>query len=236
MRSPLRIDWGKFLIGDSDLTFLFEIGIRTAIMYVVILTSLKLLGKRGVKQLSVFELVIIISLGSAAGDPMFYEAVGILSAVTVFFVIICCYKLTTYLIVRNQTLEHWIEGKPICLIQDGVFSIKNFENEPIAYDEFFGEMRQHGVSHLGQVELALIEISGEMSLFFYKDEAVKYGMPILPELLKQKLTSISHPGMYCCYHCGAVKEIKNAGKQYCTHCQKNNKMEWLLAINTVRIT
>ena len=235
MQLPLSINWGKFLTGDNDWPFLLEIGIRTFIMYVVILTSLTLLGKRGVKQLSVFELVIIISLGSAAGDPMFYEDVGMLSAITVFVVIIGCYKLTTFLIIKSEKLEHWIEGQSICLIQDGVFAVKNFENEPMAYDEFYGEMRQHSVSHLGQIEMALIEISGELSLFFYKDEQVKFGMPILPELLKQKLTEISEAGMYACYHCGSTQQITIPGKYVCNHCHKNHKKEWLKAINTVRI-
>ena len=235
MALPLGINWGKFLTGDNDWPFLLEIGIRTFIMYIVILTSLTLLGKRGVKQLSVFELVIIISLGSAAGDPMFYEDVGMLSAITVFVVIIGCYKLTTYLIIKSEKLEHWIEGQSICLIKDGVFAVKNFENEPMAYGEFFGEMRQHSVSHLGQIETALIEISGELSLFFYKDAEVKYGMPILPDLLKQKITEITIADIYSCYHCGATQQITIPGKYVCNHCHKNHKKEWLKAINTVRI-
>jgi uncharacterized membrane protein YcaP (DUF421 family) len=73
----LSIDWGAFFIGSEDWEFLFEIGLRTFFMYIIILFGLRLLGKRGVKQLSIFELVVIISLGSAAGDPMFYKEVGL---------------------------------------------------------------------------------------------------------------------------------------------------------------
>jgi uncharacterized membrane protein YcaP (DUF421 family) len=80
-------EWNRLLLNDLPLHFLLEVVFRSAIMFVILLLTLKLTGKRGVKQLSIFETVIIIALGSAAGDPMFYEDVGIIPAITVFSVI-----------------------------------------------------------------------------------------------------------------------------------------------------
>lgn len=71
-------------------------------MYLVVLVSLRILGKRGVKQLSIFELVVIVGLGSAAGDPMFYREVGILSAVAVFLVVVIAYKITSYFVNKSK--------------------------------------------------------------------------------------------------------------------------------------
>lgn len=227
------IEFEKLLKGDEDWTFLFEIAIRTVVMYVAILVALAILGKRGVKQLSVFELVIIISLGSAAGDPMFYKEVGILSAFTVFTIIILCYKFTTYLVFKSDRIEKMIEGTPICLVKDGRFSINNFKKEPIGYDEFFAEMRQYSVSHLGQIEMALIEISGEISLYYYKDEEVGYGLPILPHLYADKLCTIAKKDVYSCSFCGNTETIEPTPQHYCGYCGKD---KWVKAINNTRIT
>lgn len=106
-------------------------------MFLIVLFSLKILGKRGVKQLSVFELVIIISFGSAAGDPMFYKEVGLITALSVFIFIIICYKITTFLVFKFSAIEKVLEGEPIYLIEDGVFLIENFNKEHLGYDEFF---------------------------------------------------------------------------------------------------
>lgn len=65
------IDWKQVLLGDNEWKFLLETAFRTIMMFIIILTGLSILGKRGVRQLSVFELVVIIGLGSAAGNPMF---------------------------------------------------------------------------------------------------------------------------------------------------------------------
>jgi uncharacterized membrane protein YcaP (DUF421 family) len=55
------MNWQQLLWGDLDATFLSQIGIRTCVIFVIQLFALSILGKRGVKQLSIFEFVIIIS-------------------------------------------------------------------------------------------------------------------------------------------------------------------------------
>jgi len=106
----LQIDWKELLLGQEDWPFLIEIVLRTVIMFLAIILGLRLLGKRGVKQLSVFELVVIIGLGSAAGDPMFYKEVGIVSSLVVFIVIIFLYSVITFFIAKSKNFEKVVEG------------------------------------------------------------------------------------------------------------------------------
>ena len=147
-------DWERILTNDHPFEFLFEVIFRSIVMFVVLLITLRFTGKRGVKQLSVFETVIIIALGSAAGDPMFYEDVGIIPAVTVFVVIILLYRFVTMLTGKFKWFETLLEGKTQCLIQEGKFSITTFEKEGLAQDEFFSELRIYSIEHLGQVKNA----------------------------------------------------------------------------------
>ena len=225
-------EWDRFLFNELQPLFLLEVLARTAIMYLVILTSLRASGKRGVKQLSVYELVLIIGLGSAAGDPMFYEDVGIIPALTVFFVIISLYRLTTWLSGKNKKFEAMLEGTPVCLIDKGRFSIENFKKEDLAQDEFFSELRQQNVEHLGQVRIGYIEPTGELSLYFYEDSEVKPGLPLLPGAYKEKMKTISKPGLYSCTFCGNTEAISE-GPVTCKVCKKN---EWIASLQNRRIT
>ena len=122
-------DFKQILLGSEDWNFLLETVLRTSIMFIIIIFGLRILGKRGVKQLSVFELVVIIGLGSAAGDPMFYKDVGILPALVVFTMIISLYTVITFFIGKSKNFEKLVEGKPICLIDKGVFCINDFKNK-----------------------------------------------------------------------------------------------------------
>lgn len=225
-------DWERLLINDHPYEFLFEVIFRSFVMFVILLITLRFTGKRGVKQLSIFETVIIIALGSAAGDPMFYEDVGIIPAVTVFFVIILLYRFVTMLTGKFKWFEKLLEGETKCLIEEGKFSINSFKREGLAQDEFFSELRLYSIEHLGQVRNAYLETSGEVSVFFYSDEEVKYGLPILPQIFAKKSKTISKKGIYACTFCAHTQEI-GATTASCEVCHKT---EWVEAIKTTRIT
>ena len=64
------MDFKTVFLADLDWSLALQIVLRTLIMFSVILVFLRLSGKKGVSQLSIFEVAIIIALGSAAGDPM----------------------------------------------------------------------------------------------------------------------------------------------------------------------
>jgi uncharacterized membrane protein YcaP (DUF421 family) len=227
----MDIDWNRILLNNLPFEFLAEVLFRSAVMFVLLLVTLRLTGKRGVKQLSIFEIVIIISLGSAAGDPMFYEDVGLLPAVVVFFVVIVLYRFVTWLTGKKRWFEHLVEGSTQQLIENGRFSMHRFDRESLAQDEFFTELRMHGVEHLGQVRDAYLETNGEVSVFFFPDSEVKPGLPITPTLFSQKTANIPVTGIYACAKCGQTAEL-SPGEHRCKVCGRGN---WIAAIKTLRI-
>lgn len=224
--------WKEILWGSEDWSFIWTVLLKSAIMFIIVLAGLRIFGRRGIRQLSVSELVIILALGSAASDPMIYTEMGIATALVAFVVVIGLYKLITYFVIRNESFERIVEGDPIYLVQDGMFCAQKFEKQRMANDEFFMEMRTKGASHLGQIELAVFETNGEISIFFYPDEEVKYGLPILPHLYFDKNQQVEEAGKYACAYCGKVDELKASGESHCSRC---NRTEWVKAINKKRI-
>lgn len=226
-------DWHQLLLGEEDWGFLVETFFRSLIMFIVLLMGLQILGKRGVKQLSVFELVVIIGLGSAAGDPMFYRDVGLLPAIIVFIMVVGLYKLITYFVAKSKRFEHLVEGRPVCLISEGRFAIDSFKKETLAQDEFFAELRMASVKHLGQVEQAYIETSGNLSIFFYPDDQVKFGLPILPEIFNDRREDITAAGFYSCTFCGTTLELPEINTYTCPACSRK---KWVRSMNDIRIS
>ena len=84
LQASKSFDWRTLLLGEEEWSFLPEVLLRSTIMFIVAVIALRLIGKRGIMQ-HVFELVLIITLGSAAGDPMFYSKVGLLTAILVIY-------------------------------------------------------------------------------------------------------------------------------------------------------
>lgn len=230
-------DLRKILMHDHPFGFLLEVVLRTVIMFMIILIALRASGKRGIKQLSIFELVLIIGLGSAAGDPMFYDDVGILPAFVVFLVVITLYITVTRLSDRFVKIEKLLEGEPLYVIRNGRLSMDAFRQSGLSQDEFFAELRLRNVAHLGQVQTVLIETSGEFSVLFYADEDVKYGLPIFPDELQSKFGEGGAPGKYleyiACAKCGSVRSGKDIDKL--PTCPECDVCEWIEASNAKRI-
>lgn len=228
----LAIDLQSLLFGDESWDFLFEVLIRTVVMFLIILLSLRILGKRSVAQLSVFELGVIIGLGSAAGDPMFYKDVGLIPSILAFVVIISLYRFITFLVNHNSQMEKILEGTPTYVIEKGQLNFKNFEKEPIAHEELFAQLRLKSITHLGQVKSAMLETNGLISIDFYKDADVQWGLPVWPHLCSCTIPNTASEKVMACSYCGNTHKIDSDTPQFqCAICEKT---EWVWAINEIR--
>ena len=221
-------DWQRIFINDLPWSFLGEVALRTAFMFIVLLVALTASGKREVRQLSIYELVLVIGLGSAAGDPMFYNNVPLGPAVVAFVVLMACYKLATFISDRNQTIHDVIEGKPVYVVEDGCVLIDNFDREDLSLDELLSELRQKDVEQLGQVRVAILEPNGQFSVFQFAPDDVKAGLPILPKVFDEKTDHVDQPGPYACCTCGRVETYTQPAQQpICANCGKS---VWVAAI------
>lgn len=211
------MNWFDIFIYDTTWEFAAEIAIRTVIMYSMVFLFLRFTGKRGIRQLSIFELVIIVSLGSIAGDPMFTEDLPLIQALLIMSLVIGLYHLCTWLTTKFKPIERLLEGEPTYIVKDGKLVLKELSGGSMSNDDFFAEMRQQGIRHLGQVEVGLLETDGEFSILLFADDEVGFGLPIFPEEY-EKVTTITPNQPYACRHCGHVETIASI-HALCPRCQ-----------------
>lgn len=227
------MNWQEILFGDETYFFLAEIAVRSLIMFLFVFLGLRITGKRAVTQLSIFELLIIIALGSAAGDPMLYREVGILNALVAFTVISLVYWLLTKFIERSEKIETLLEGKPFYIIRDGRASNESLTHKELAVDEFFSVLRAHGVFQLGEVKAGVLETSGNISLLFYPEQEIRPGLSVWPDYLSKKTEYVSQTDIYACTLCGNTQKVNAGEKARCNHCQQND--EWVKAISRLAL-
>lgn len=98
---------------------------------------------------------------------------------------------------------------------------------------FFAQLRLTGVMHLGQIQLKIIETNGSISLSYYADDEVKYGLPILPELFDQQSKEITKEDYYTCSFCGYLQKLKPVKEHICPTCNRN---KWVTAMNKKRVS
>lgn len=186
-------------------------------MFFVVLISLRKMGTRAVMQ-GVFEVVLIVSLGSAGGDAMFYKDVGMLPVIMVFVMVLAVYKIIIFFMSKSDRIERMFDGEVFCLIHEGAFVVSALKREVMATNEIYSDLRNLNVSQLGQVKQGYIEPSGKLSLFYYPDNETKHGLSILPEQLKLKFKSIQKTGYYACSNCGFTEVLNPPDQFICKRC------------------
>ena len=162
--SFVPFDLHRIFIGDGPLLFLLEIVFRTTIMYGYSIFLLRLLGKRGMGQLSTLELAIIICFGSAVGDPMIGAQMpisyGVIAITTVALLQVGMEKIIN----RHDKLEKLVEGKPNCIVDQGLIVLDVLKKENLSHADLFRSLRSKEVEHLGEVHKAFFETSGEITV------------------------------------------------------------------------
>ena len=162
-------DWQRMFLGDLPLLFILEIIFRTLVMYSYMLLVARYIGKRGIAQITPFEFIIVIILGSAAGDPMFYPDVPLIYGIVVLTTVVVLEKLMEYISNKSKSVETFIESKPTLVVNNGKIVNKALELEKVSRDELLMQLRMKGVLYIDNVKKAYLEPSGKLSVFQNSD-------------------------------------------------------------------
>ena len=144
--------------------FLLAIAARTVIVVVFLIVGLRLLGKRQLGQMNIYDLALIMALANAVQNAMTSGngnlSVGFVSAGALIVV----GKLLSMLFVRSSRWEARIAGTPTLVVYEGRLVPENLRREHISEDQVMMALRQHGLTDPDQVEMAVLEVDGSLSV------------------------------------------------------------------------
>ena len=146
---------------------------RTVILYMVLITGLRLTGKRQIGELEPNELVLTMLLSDLAAVPMQDFGIPLLSGVLPIAVILCMSMLLSFLSLRSVRFRALICGEPTVIIRQGVISQQAMRRNRLTLDELMEELRCQGITDLQTVKYAVLETSGQLSVLLYpKDQPI----------------------------------------------------------------
>ena len=135
-----------------------------AAIYLFIIISIRLFGKKELAQLSIFDLVFILLISNAVQNAMVGSdsslSGGLVAAGSLFIV----NSLLKYMIYRYPKLGGVVQGHSLMLIYKGELIEANMKRAKITIEEIREAIREHGVSHIADVDLAVLEVDGNISV------------------------------------------------------------------------
>lgn len=157
-----------------------SIALRAVAVYVFIILAIRLFGKKELSQLSVVDLVFILLISNAVQNAMVGPDTslngGLLAAAALFG----ANFILKQFIFRSKKFSTLLQGEPVMLIYKGRLKPGNLQKTKIRPEELEAAIREHGASGFSEVDLAMLEIDGNISILthnFSKHSAHKRHSP-----------------------------------------------------------
>ena len=173
--------------------------IRSIILYIAILISLRIMGKGEIAEMNSFDLVITFLLAEVASIPMENNNVPILYGIASITGLVLMQTVISYFALKSRKVSSLLSGKPSILINKGKIDYKELKKERISIDEIFEQLRIQGYFNIKDVQYAILETDGNLSVVpsgSYEDNQFKdfkhlpISLIIDGQIIKDSLKSI----------------------------------------------
>ncbi len=138
--------------------------IRTVLIYLTILIGLRLAGKREIGQMTVFDLVVLLLIANAVQNAMLGPDTSLVGGILAAAVLLGLNSIVARLRLRWPRLRRLVEGTPTILILHGELIPQHLHREGLDEETLLTALREHGISEIGEVEMAVLEIDGSISV------------------------------------------------------------------------
>lgn len=137
---------------------------RSIVLYIIVLIVMRLMGKREIGQLQPFELAISIMIADLASIPMTEVGIPIFNGIVPILGLLVMHLLISLLNLKSLKAREIICGKPSILVYRGKIDEKILKKERFTINELQERLRGNGVVNLGDVEYAILETSGQVTV------------------------------------------------------------------------
>ncbi len=137
--------------------------LNSLIVFVLLIILARIIGKKLLAQMTFFDFVIGITIGTIGGAFVTTEVKGYYVLISPIFLTLLV-LLTGYLSLRSVPARKFIEGEPLVIIQNGKIYEKNMRKIRYNVDDLLMQLREKGVFNMSQVEFAIIEPHGQLSV------------------------------------------------------------------------
>jgi uncharacterized membrane protein YcaP (DUF421 family) len=145
---------------------------RAIALFLVLIFSFRLMGKRQIGQMEASEFVVTMLVANLASIPIENEDVPLHHGVFVILSVVALELVFAWLSLHNIRFRRLLCGKPVILIENGKICYENLKNSRITLDELSGQLRLKGVLDIKTVRYAILETNGSLSVFPYPAQSL----------------------------------------------------------------
>ncbi|HEY5563260.1 MAG TPA: DUF421 domain-containing protein [Clostridiaceae bacterium] len=167
---------------------MFILLIRTIILYILVVLTMRLMGKKQIGQMQPFELVIAIMISELASLPMQDTRISLLHGIVPILTLLALQTSISYLQLKSEKIRGLFCSKPSILINNGKIDINELHKQSFTINDLMEELRLLGYFNLQDIQYAILEDNGQLSVigktgldYVTKDDMkIKYSQEVIP--------------------------------------------------------
>ena len=206
---------------------------RTIILYLILIVTVRLLGKRQIGQMEPSEFVVTMLVANLAAIPMQDSALPLFSGVVPILTVLGLELVLAALSLKSIALRRLLCGKPVILIENGNILQQNLRKTRITLDELTGHLREKDILDLKSVQYAILETSGNLSVFPFPEEkaatAKDAGIPVKQQFFP---TIIISDGKLLQENLSISRKTEKWLMEYLQKHQASIATTWLLTVDS----
>jgi uncharacterized membrane protein YcaP (DUF421 family) len=187
--------------GGHDMEVYLTIVARTIFLYFLIVLIFRLMGKREIGELSILDLVVFLMIAEMAVMAIEDTKDPLIHTIIPMFLLMIIQISLAYLSLKNQKLRHLLDGKPTIIINRGKVDEHAMRTQRYNFDDLMIQLRDKNISSVADVEFAILEPSGKLSVIEkQKDRKIQSGLqfPLIVDgkIQEENLQSINKNNLW----------------------------------------
>lgn len=138
--------------------------VRTVILYFAILISMRIMGKRQLGEMEISEFIVAALIADLAATPLQDIGIPLLNGLVPIIIMFCFEIIIAGLNMRSVKLRKLTYGRPEIIIRNGRIIREAMQKNRFTLDELMQELRAQGLTDTAQVEYAVLETNGQLSI------------------------------------------------------------------------
>ena len=152
---------------------------KTLFIYVLVAIIFRVMGKREVGQLGTFDLVVFILIAELVALALEHKDGFLINLVPVIILVLLQIVISK-MSLKSVKFRNFVDGKPVIIIKNGIVNFKNMVEQRYTLDDLLLQLREKDVRSLDEVDYAILETNGKLSVFKKDDKDKKtYPLPII---------------------------------------------------------
>ncbi|WP_410772577.1 DUF421 domain-containing protein [Fontibacillus sp. BL9] len=151
---------------------------RTLLMYVMVFVVMRIMGKREIGQLSIFDLVISIMVAEIAVIVLEDQNRPLYDGIVPMIILLLIQIGIAILSLRFRKLRLWFDGKPSVIIRNGDINQEEMKKQRYNMDDLLMQLRSKNIDSIADVEFAVLETSGQLSVLPKEQNESSENVPV----------------------------------------------------------